>query len=93
MQLKHSQRCWCTQFDDKFQSEGEQFVLFDFRKPEQIPEALHGSFDLLVIDPPFITREVWELYAQSARLLARPGAKILLSTIRAYNWLGIQSNP
>ena len=27
----------------------------------------------VVIDPPFITREVWEKYAAAARLLLRPG--------------------
>jgi 16S rRNA G966 N2-methylase RsmD len=77
-----------VQLDDKFQTEGEQFVAFDFREPQRIPAALHQSFDLVVIDPPFITRDVWELYAQAARLLARTdpsvtgGTKVLLTTIR-----------
>lgn len=54
----------------------------------RVPSALHQSFDLIVIDPPFITRDVWQLYAQAAKLLARAdptaaaGSKILLTTIR-----------
>ena len=50
--------------------------------PAGIPAELQHVFDLVVIDPPFITREVWEKYAISARLLARPGdSKYLCSTI------------
>jgi 16S rRNA G966 N2-methylase RsmD len=35
-------------------------VFYDFNKPEDIPQELKNSFDMIVIDPPFITREVWE---------------------------------
>jgi len=38
---------------------------------------------MVVIDPPFITREVWEKYAECAKLLFKPdGAGLyLVSTI------------
>ncbi|CAM9116743.1 unnamed protein product [Ascophyllum nodosum] len=38
---------------------------------------------MVVVDPPFITREVWEQYAAAARLLLRPGGagRVLCSTI------------
>ncbi len=35
-------------------------MFYDFNKPEEIPAEIHGTFDMIVIDPPFITREVWE---------------------------------
>ncbi|RLN32701.1 hypothetical protein BBJ28_00016821 [Nothophytophthora sp. Chile5] len=63
-------------------SEGDQFVPFDFHKPDDIPPELLGAFDFVVVDPPFITREVWELYATAIKLLLRStGSKILLTTI------------
>lgn len=31
---------------------------YDYNKPEDIPAELHGTFDTVVIDPPFITHEV-----------------------------------
>lgn len=34
-----------------------------------------------MIDPPFITREVWGKYAETVRLLLKPEGKILLSSI------------
>lgn len=48
---------------------------YDYNAPEQLPAALHGTFDCVVIDPPFITREVWAKYAQAAKLLLQPGGE------------------
>ena len=43
---------------------------------------MHHAFDLVVIDPPFITREVWEKYAEAAKLLLKTeGGHCFLSTI------------
>ncbi len=54
------------------------FVKYDFNAPLDVPAALQGTFDMVVIDPPFITHEVWQKYAQTARALlgvpAAPGA-------------------
>ena len=36
----------------------------------QIPELVH-SFDMVVIDPPFIVREVWEKYTKCAKYLLK----------------------
>ena len=36
---------------------------------------------MLVIDPPYITREVWAQYAITAKLLLAPNGRILLSTV------------
>ncbi len=32
-----------------------------------------GTFDVLVVDPPFIVREVWEKYAVTSKLLLKQG--------------------
>ena len=37
-------------------------------------QELRGAFDFVLIDPPFITREVWEKYAITARRLTKAGA-------------------
>ena len=34
---------------------------------------MHGTFDLLVVDPPFIVQNVWEKYADAVKLLAKSG--------------------
>lgn len=35
------------------------FVRYTFEEPLNVPEDLHGYFDLAIIDPPFITEAVW----------------------------------
>jgi EEF1A lysine methyltransferase 1 len=56
-------------------------VFYDFNRPEDLPKELHHAFELVVIDPPFITREVWQKYAEAAKLLLVEGGHCLLSTI------------
>ena len=44
---------------------------------------------MVVIDPPFITREVWEKYAAAAKRLLRPDGIVLGSTIdENAEWMG-----
>lgn len=77
-----------AQFDRKWAADAG-FVHYDFNAPEAIPAELHHTFDLAVIDPPFITRDVWEKYAATARLLLKqgtqpdgsPAGRLLVSTI------------
>ncbi len=35
---------------------------------------MHHTFDMIVIDPPFITHEVWRKYATTAKLLLKEGS-------------------
>ena len=49
-------------------------MFYDFNKPEEFPSELRGQFDMVVVDPPFITREVWEKYAVTSHLLLKTGS-------------------
>jgi|SaaInlStandDraft_7_1057024.scaffolds.fasta_scaffold293131_1 EEF1A lysine methyltransferase 1 len=71
------------QFDKKFEKTNpEAFVFYDYKHPEDIPAELHGTFDYVIVDPPFIVREVWELYTQAIKILLKAeGGKMLCSTI------------
>lgn len=72
--------------DKQWESSGPNFVRYDFNRPEALPMDFHGKFQMVVMDPPFITREVWELYARAARLLVvrggRPRPSILATTVQ-----------
>ena len=51
--------------------------------PRHISRLIGGPIPThQVIDPPFITREVWEKYAVATRMLLKEGGKILASTIQ-----------
>ncbi|KAL2635249.1 hypothetical protein R1flu_006728 [Riccia fluitans] len=58
------------------------YVRWDYNQPLAIDESFHHSFDCVVIDPPFVTHEVWAKYAETAQLLLSNGGKVILSTIR-----------
>ena len=62
--------CYVFDYDDKWNND-RGFVHYDFNLPEDLPSKLLKSFDIVVIDPPFITKEVWEKYAISAKLLLK----------------------
>merc|ERR1712224_787999 len=70
----------CLDFDEKWESDAG-FVKYDFNKPLELPEELKGTMAYVVIDPPFITEEVWVQYTATAKWLLAPGGKVLCSTI------------
>ena len=70
----HRQNCFVFDYDKKWEDD-RGFVFYDFNKPLDFDIGLRNSFDLVVIDPPFITREVWEKYSETAvALLKEPPA-------------------
>ena len=76
------------QYDKKWEAD-RGFVFYDYKQPEDVPEALKGSFDLIVVDPPFITEEVWAKYTTTIKLLLKEGVndeniphgKMILTTL------------
>uniref|UniRef100_A0A7S2BFX1 Protein-lysine N-methyltransferase n=1 Tax=Florenciella parvula TaxID=236787 RepID=A0A7S2BFX1_9STRA len=72
--------CAVLDYDRKWESE-PGFVFYDYNEPEAVPEEIKGTFDMLVIDPPYITREVWAQYAITAKLLLAPNGRVMLTTV------------
>lgn len=68
------------EFDRQWQAD-PGFVFYDFNKPDQIPIHMFGEFDYVVVDPPFITREVWTKYMETVKILLAPNGKVLFSSI------------
>lgn len=80
---------------DEMWSKHPGFVKYDYKKVEEIPKELYGTFDFIVIDPPFITAEVWADYAKAAKLLLVPGTEeieIDTATAEAYHASLVQSH-
>jgi len=68
-------------FDIDESLKDKNWIYYDYRHPEEIPQELHNTFDFILIDPPFITEEVWTLYSKAIDMLKNENCKILLSTI------------
>lgn len=74
------ERCKVLDFDRQWSTD-PGYVFYDFNDPAGVPTELRGAFDFVLVDPPFITYEVWEKYASTARLLLRDGGRVLCTTI------------
>jgi hypothetical protein len=74
------QRSYVLDYDKQWASD-RGYVFYDFNTPELVPSELHNQFDFVLVDPPFITCEVWAKYAITTKLLLRPGGRVLCTTI------------
>ncbi|KAH6560424.1 hypothetical protein BASA61_008828 [Batrachochytrium salamandrivorans] len=73
------------EFDRRFDVYGDGFVFYDYSEPLALDEKdglrpLKGTFDYLLIDPPFLSEECWRKMAQTVRWLAKPDCKIIVCT-------------
>jgi len=94
--LSPTERRDCRVFDFD-ETLGDDVVKFDFNKPKDLPEAMCGTFKCVVIDPPFITAEVWSLYAEAAKVLLAPDGLVVGTTVvenatLLYELLGVRPN-
>lgn len=64
------ENCTLLEFDEKLKTE-KNFVFYDFNKPLELPTTLEGKFDFILIDPPFITEEVWSKVSSHELLVVR----------------------
>lgn len=72
--LDPAERIHCKLFDyDTVWEHDSGFVFYDYNDPVSFSDSsiLQGTFDMVVIDPPFITRDVWENYAITSRYLLK----------------------
>lgn len=57
------------------------YYCYDYKKPLDLPEKYKNSFDCVVIDPPFITRDAWEKFAEHGKWLIKEDGLFLCSSI------------
>nr|CAG4646447.1 EOG090X0ABW [Macrothrix elegans] len=59
------------EYDTRFSVYGEDFILYDYNSPLEIPKELGSSFDLVVADPPFLSEECLTKTALTMRYLSK----------------------
>ncbi|KAG5643001.1 hypothetical protein DXG03_001778 [Asterophora parasitica] len=71
------------EFDERFSILApSKFVHYDMNEPDDFPEAFRGSFDIIVIDPPFLNEVTNTNVIQTIRQIIKPkrGKLILLTS-------------
>lgn len=71
------------EYDEKFTD--ERFVKFDYRCP--IDQARRDAYDLVVLDPPYVSREVVEEYLKHAEFLNSAKKIIFITSVVNREWL------
>lgn len=66
------------EYDTRFQSDDDSFVRYDYNDDDRLEEVyspLKSSFDVLLIDPPFLSRECFEKVARFVRFIGNSESK------------------
>jgi len=66
---KEREHCTLFEYDASSWSNCAGFQYYDFNDPTAVPERHRGKYDLIFIDPPFVSTSVWKKYAVTAKLL------------------------
>ncbi|KDP21921.1 hypothetical protein JCGZ_03059 [Jatropha curcas] len=66
------------EYDKRFEQYGSDFTFYDYNQPEDLPNELKQAFQVVVADPPYLSKECLEKVSQTISFLARPGKSHLL---------------
>lgn len=69
------------EYDMRFEQYGSDFAFYDYNQPEDLPLELKHAFNVVVADPPYLSKECLEKVTETVSFLARRGdSKLLLLT-------------
>ncbi|RWR85435.1 DNA methylase [Cinnamomum micranthum f. kanehirae] len=66
------------EYDKRFEQYGSNFTFYDYNYPEELPSELKHAYQVVVADPPYLSKECLEKVAQTIDFLARPRESYLL---------------
>ncbi|XP_072989460.1 uncharacterized protein [Typha latifolia] len=66
------------EYDKRFEQYGDDFMFYDYNQPEELPLALKHTCQVVVADPPYLSKECLEKVAQTISFLANPQSSFLL---------------
>lgn len=59
------------EYDKRFEVHSPDFIFYDYNSPENVPQNLQTSYDLVVADPPFLSEECITKTAKTIKFLAK----------------------
>ncbi|OVA00863.1 DNA methylase [Macleaya cordata] len=66
------------EYDKRFEQYGSDFTFYDYNQPEELPQELKHTYQVVVADPPYLSKECLEKVTQTMEFLKRPGESYLL---------------
>jgi len=68
------------EYDRRFEAFENSYYFYDYNFPEALPEHCTNAYSVIILDPPFLSKDCLEKMSQTVKKLAAPDAKILLCT-------------
>ncbi|GLT61913.1 hypothetical protein SLA2020_345850 [Shorea laevis] len=65
-------------YDKRFEQYGSDFTFYDYNQPIELPSETKQACQVVVADPPYLSKECLEKVAQTVSFLAQPGQPYLL---------------
>lgn len=57
------------EFDTRFSCYGDDYIFYDYKDPLALPKDWKGTFDVVVVDPPFLSEECLSKAAETVKFL------------------------
>ncbi|KAG9446686.1 hypothetical protein H6P81_012814 [Aristolochia fimbriata] len=61
------------EFDNRFSQYGNDFTFYDYNHPEDLPITMRHAYQIIVADPPYLSKECLEKVARTISFLKKPG--------------------
>ncbi|XP_022132771.1 EEF1A lysine methyltransferase 1 [Momordica charantia] len=59
------------EYDKRFSQHGSDFTFYDYNEPEELPTELKHDFQIVVADPPYLSKECLEKVTRTISFLAK----------------------
>lgn len=59
------------EYDQRFGAYGADYVFYDYNEPMRFDKELCNSFDLVIVDPPYLAEECLTKSSQTTKSLTR----------------------
>ncbi|KAK6244009.1 hypothetical protein QUC31_010418 [Theobroma cacao] len=66
------------EYDKRFEQYGSDFTFYDYNQPEDLPLELKHTYQVVVADPPYLSKECLEKVTQTITFLVQPQKSYLL---------------
>jgi hypothetical protein len=74
---------YLMEYDRRFSVYGPQYIFYDYNHPLEFDQQFLNRFDILLIDPPFLSEECFQkVWSTVSAVMRRDGAKLLWCTGR-----------
>lgn len=68
------------EFDKRFTCFAPDFIYYDYNEPLSVDSAYNNYFDVVLVDPPFLSEECLSKTAETVKLVGKADCKIILCT-------------